>query len=71
MRLSTWDLIGSGSESDRGSGSKDHVASTRPRSGSELRAILRAMLRRTVREIQSSSAMRAVFVAFGGHARPH
>ena len=40
MGLSTRDL-GSGSDADRGSGFKDHFASTRPRSGSELRAVLR------------------------------
>ena len=66
MGLPTRDL-GSGSDADRGSRSKDHFTSTRPRLGSELRAMLRC----TVREIQSSSAMRAVFMAFKAHVRPH
>ena len=66
MGLSTWDL-GSGSDADKGSGSKDHFTFTRPRSGYELSA----MLCQTVGEIQSSSAMHAVFVAFGAHMRSH
>ena len=39
LGLSTRDL-GSGSDVNRGSGSKDHFASTQPRSGSELRVVL-------------------------------
>ena len=62
LGLSAWDL-GSGSNADLGSGSKDHFTSTRPQSGSELHA----MLRPTVREIQSNSAILAVFEAFGAH----
>ena len=61
--------LGSGSDADRGSGFRiqGHCTATRPRSsGSELHA----MLHRTVREIQSSSAIRTVFVMFGAHARP-
>ena len=38
LGLATRDL-GSGSDADRGFGSKDHFASTQPRSGSELRAV--------------------------------
>ena len=40
LGLSTWDRR-SRSDADRGSKSKDHFASTRPRSGSELPAVLR------------------------------
>ena len=67
LGLSAQDLE-SASDADRGSGFKDHFDSTRPWSGSGLRAVLCCV---TVREIQSSSAMHVVCVLCEAHARPH
>ena len=59
LGLSTWDF-GCESNADRRSGFKDYFASTQPRSGSELRAVLHDSARNKVREFQSSSAMRVL-----------
>ena len=70
MGLSTRDL-GSESDAHQGSGFKDHFASTRPRSRSELRAVLRDSACNRVREFKSSSAMRVVCMPCGARAIPH
>ena len=70
MVVFTWDF-GSESDVDQGSVFKDHFGSTRPQSRSELCAVLRDSTRNTVRELQSSNAMRVVCIPCGAHVTPH